>query len=190
MCTAETSQSPPSHAFWAHIRGRYWSAKIDDISLWPSGHTLSLVWTTDSLRARLQFTRQNDCYSIYWWLYNSRSFFKIGWGGSGGRGRGEWRLRPRNKEAWQPPQGYSPHLLARLGYMHYATMFGLQTLYVCYGGGGGGSMALLSIEALVSSEAYILVPLLLVRLPVSRYTEIWRLVPGVSKIRSSIFADQ
>jgi hypothetical protein len=20
---------------WAHIRGRYWSAKIDDISLWP-----------------------------------------------------------------------------------------------------------------------------------------------------------
>ncbi len=35
-CThlAETPQ-PPSPRNWAHIRGRYWSAKIDDISLWP-----------------------------------------------------------------------------------------------------------------------------------------------------------
>ncbi len=27
--------TPPSPRIWAHIRGRYWSAKIDDISLWP-----------------------------------------------------------------------------------------------------------------------------------------------------------
>ncbi len=30
---AETPQLPPSPRIWAHIRGRYWSAKIDDISL-------------------------------------------------------------------------------------------------------------------------------------------------------------
>jgi hypothetical protein len=28
---AETPQLPPSPRIWAHIRGRYWSAKIDDI---------------------------------------------------------------------------------------------------------------------------------------------------------------
>ncbi len=27
---------PATPRSWAHIRGRYWSAKIDDISLWPS----------------------------------------------------------------------------------------------------------------------------------------------------------
>ncbi len=30
---AETPHPPPR--IWAHIRRRYWSAKIDDISLWP-----------------------------------------------------------------------------------------------------------------------------------------------------------
>jgi hypothetical protein len=30
---AETPQPLPSPRIWAHIRGRYWSAKIDDISL-------------------------------------------------------------------------------------------------------------------------------------------------------------
>ena len=32
---AETPQLPPSPRMWAHIRGRYWSIKIDDISLQP-----------------------------------------------------------------------------------------------------------------------------------------------------------
>ncbi len=33
---AETPQLPPTiPRIWAHIRGCYWSAKIDDISLWP-----------------------------------------------------------------------------------------------------------------------------------------------------------
>ncbi len=27
--------TPPSPRLWAHVRGCYWSAKIDDISLWP-----------------------------------------------------------------------------------------------------------------------------------------------------------
>ncbi len=27
----------PTPRIWAHIQGRYWSAKIDDISLWPPG---------------------------------------------------------------------------------------------------------------------------------------------------------
>ncbi len=30
-----SSRNPPPPRFWAHIRGRYWSAKKDDISLWP-----------------------------------------------------------------------------------------------------------------------------------------------------------
>jgi hypothetical protein len=30
---AETPQLPPSPHIWTHIRGRYWSAKIDDIYL-------------------------------------------------------------------------------------------------------------------------------------------------------------
>jgi hypothetical protein len=35
LCTAETLQLPPSPRIWAHIRGRYWPAKIDDISMLP-----------------------------------------------------------------------------------------------------------------------------------------------------------
>ncbi len=35
---AETPQPPPpAPRIWAHMRGRYWSAKKDDISLWPPG---------------------------------------------------------------------------------------------------------------------------------------------------------
>jgi hypothetical protein len=34
---AETPQLPPSPCIWAQIRGRYWSANIDDISLKPPG---------------------------------------------------------------------------------------------------------------------------------------------------------
>ncbi len=34
---AETPHPPPLPRIWAHIRGRYWSAKIDDISLQPPG---------------------------------------------------------------------------------------------------------------------------------------------------------
>jgi hypothetical protein len=33
------NHAPPT-PIWAHIRGRYWSAKIDDISLWPPGRYL------------------------------------------------------------------------------------------------------------------------------------------------------
>jgi hypothetical protein len=33
----ETSQLPSFPRICAHIRGRYWSAKIDDISLQPTG---------------------------------------------------------------------------------------------------------------------------------------------------------
>ncbi len=41
MCTAvligwdPRNPPPPSPHIWAHIRGRYWSAKTDDVSLWP-----------------------------------------------------------------------------------------------------------------------------------------------------------
>jgi hypothetical protein len=33
---AETPQPTPPRICWAHIRGRYWSAKKDDISLRPT----------------------------------------------------------------------------------------------------------------------------------------------------------
>ncbi len=32
----------PTPRIWAHIRGHYWSAKIDDISLWPPARMLHL----------------------------------------------------------------------------------------------------------------------------------------------------
>ncbi len=31
---------PPTPSIWALIRGRYWSAKLDDISLWPPVYTV------------------------------------------------------------------------------------------------------------------------------------------------------
>jgi hypothetical protein len=35
------SPPPPSPHIWAHIRGRYWSTKIDDISLWTPASPVS-----------------------------------------------------------------------------------------------------------------------------------------------------
>ncbi len=41
------AETPPSPSrIWAHIRGRYWSAKVDDISLWsPRFVPLMPTWT-------------------------------------------------------------------------------------------------------------------------------------------------
>ncbi len=36
---AETPQLSPSSRIWAHMRGRYWSAKINDISVVLPGHS-------------------------------------------------------------------------------------------------------------------------------------------------------
>jgi hypothetical protein len=43
MCSAvlidwDPATSPPSPRIWAHIRGPYWPAKIDNISLWPPAY--------------------------------------------------------------------------------------------------------------------------------------------------------
>jgi hypothetical protein len=35
-------RNSPSPRIWPHIQGRYWSAKIDDISLWPPSLTLRI----------------------------------------------------------------------------------------------------------------------------------------------------
>ncbi len=57
--------APPPPRFWAHIRGRYWSANIDDISLWPpdiatNNHCLNTVRRPPHL--------YTDIVSIPWWL--------------------------------------------------------------------------------------------------------------------------
>ncbi len=35
---------PPLPGIWTHIRGRYWSVKIDEISLWPSDPDITTVY--------------------------------------------------------------------------------------------------------------------------------------------------
>ncbi len=35
QCGTPQLPPPPPHRICAHIRGRHWSAKIDDVSLWP-----------------------------------------------------------------------------------------------------------------------------------------------------------
>ncbi len=59
---------PPSPRIWAHIRGRYWSAKIDDISLWPpvaaKAFVLFPIW-----RWRKKNTESNPCSFRWNWLY-------------------------------------------------------------------------------------------------------------------------
>jgi hypothetical protein len=54
MCTAvliswvPAGRNPPSPStrIWAHMRGRYWSAKIDDISLWPPVSNCKILYDT------------------------------------------------------------------------------------------------------------------------------------------------
>jgi hypothetical protein len=48
MCTVvlifwlKPSTPPPPPGIWTHIRVRYWSAKIDDISLWPPDSNIDI----------------------------------------------------------------------------------------------------------------------------------------------------
>ncbi len=44
-CCTQWLVRPPT-PIWAHIRGRYWSAKIDDISLWPPSPRLPYYYTS------------------------------------------------------------------------------------------------------------------------------------------------
>ncbi len=48
LCTAVligcVPATPHYPRIWVHIRGRYWSAKIDDISLWPPGCSVRSSW--------------------------------------------------------------------------------------------------------------------------------------------------
>jgi hypothetical protein len=65
MCTAFThcgdlaTPPPTPPGIWAHIRGRYWSAKIDDISLWPpaliSPQDMFIVQSASDSTAHEQF---------------------------------------------------------------------------------------------------------------------------------------
>ncbi len=60
--------APPPH-IWAHTRGRYWSAKIDDISLWPPGdHAVVNVWMTDNVSSIPVGSVKNLCQDSSVWL--------------------------------------------------------------------------------------------------------------------------
>ncbi len=53
-CTHCLRPRNPTPRIWAHTRGRYWSAKIDYISLWPPGvlylvHAVVNAWMTDNV---------------------------------------------------------------------------------------------------------------------------------------------
>ncbi len=74
MCTAVLigwDPATPSHppALGLVLRGRYWSAKIDDISLWPPGGPC-ITASGDILYSRLQ-TKSVICLVVYfvqaWW---------------------------------------------------------------------------------------------------------------------------
>ncbi len=58
--------SPPPR-IWAHIRGRYWSAKMDDISLWPPGHS-AMVLLANILYCAVSKTsnKKSFCTAAYW----------------------------------------------------------------------------------------------------------------------------
>ncbi len=47
-------RKPAPSRIWAHIRGRYWSAKIDDFCLWPPGDQLTLY--PESVTEKWSFT--------------------------------------------------------------------------------------------------------------------------------------
>ncbi len=61
--------NPPSPRIWARIRGRYWSAKIDDISLWPSNSNKT-GWRWKRMfhhfYRKSLFRANTDVSSIFW----------------------------------------------------------------------------------------------------------------------------
>ncbi len=62
---AETPQPPPP-LIWTRIRGRNWSAKIDDISSWPLGETT--CWRVMGCRG--QIIRRPENLDLFKFFYN------------------------------------------------------------------------------------------------------------------------
>ncbi len=60
---------PPIPRIWAHIRGRYWSAKTDDISLWPPWlHYFTgvrLCWPVSERRREWEWGRGQVAVSVH-----------------------------------------------------------------------------------------------------------------------------
>jgi hypothetical protein len=56
-CTHWLRPRSPPPPIWAHMRGRYWSAKIDDISLWHPAHC-STLRAIDSMESLLKLRRE------------------------------------------------------------------------------------------------------------------------------------
>ncbi len=52
-------RTPPPPRTWAHIGGRYWSAKIDDACLWPPAYE---PWPEIPRIGRRQFPHGEDCW--------------------------------------------------------------------------------------------------------------------------------
>jgi hypothetical protein len=63
---AETPQLPhPSYHIWAHIRGRYWSAKIEDISLQPPAPEVSRTRSRSAVSVTCHVRLTSREYDLY-----------------------------------------------------------------------------------------------------------------------------
>ncbi len=77
LCTAALigwdPATHPSPRIWAHIRGRSWSAKIDDIFLWPPADNIRYSTVQKAWRACLRINITCfHCGTVTFW-YGSRS---------------------------------------------------------------------------------------------------------------------
>ncbi len=84
MCTAvffgwDPAAQPPTFPptrNWAHIRGRYWSAKIDDISLLPSG--LWSIWWTLIVQSQGIYVFIQMYLQVYLFISSRPTFWRMG----------------------------------------------------------------------------------------------------------------
>ncbi len=81
MCTAVPQPLPSPPRIYAHIRGQHWSAKIDDISLWPSEPTKTnnILYAFGPLLSSYVYIQRVP---IERYTYRGPDFLAVGWSGS------------------------------------------------------------------------------------------------------------
>ncbi len=123
LLSLDETMQPPPPCIWAHIRGRYWSARID-ISLWPSG--LSKEKSRGQVVFLIQFKMSIVGFNADSHPDPNPPFYlnadsQYGWGtrwGSGSERYGpflivsqvalDWPGRWRGRRLWYPPDRWSP----------------------------------------------------------------------------------